>query len=405
MEGSTDYSGTSSIFSISSLLMLIYLAGMIYSLLKLIYGLIKIFKILDPATIKKMDDHILVKNENIQSPFSFFKYLFTSSKMLSKQDWSAIREHELVHIRQWHSADVLLIEILKVIFWFNPILWFYKKEIGQNHEYLADRNGLKFISKKNYSHLLINMISTAPYAEQVNNFNYSPIKKRIKMIYKENSGKERKIKYLLFIPVFAILFFFISCSDSKIVNDDKVEEIKTEFSDPKVKSETETSEVKTTTYGVFDESGNVEDVVVKGNEPAPKPPYKYIKSTDSKGDTYMVIDDMPLFPGCDAFAGNLAERKKCSNQKMLEFIYKDLKYPEAAKEKGVEGTVVAQFVVDATGNVSEIEIIREIGEGCDEAVISVLENMNKMEQKWTPGKEDGKAVKVMFTLPVKFKLS
>ena len=88
----------------------------------------------------------------------------------------------------------------------------------------------------------------------------------------------------------------------------------------------------------------------------------------------------------------------------MEFIYKNIKYPPIARENGVEGTVVIRFVVDKDGSVDEPKILRDIGAQCGAEALRVVNMMNNMPQKWIPGKQRGKPVKVYFNLPVKFRL-
>lgn len=88
----------------------------------------------------------------------------------------------------------------------------------------------------------------------------------------------------------------------------------------------------------------------------------------------------------------------------MEFIIGNLKYPENARKKGVEGTVIAQFVVNKDGSIGDIDITRDIGSGCGDAVIEAFKKLQEMPKKWTPGKQRGKTVKVRLMLPVKFAL-
>jgi len=115
-----------------------------------------------------------------------------------------------------------------------------------------------------------------------------------------------------------------------------------------------------------------------------------------------IREEMPLFPGCEEELK--AERKKCADQKMLQFIYGNIKYPAIARENGVEGTVVIRFYIDKDGAVKEPAILKDIGGGTGAEALRVVNMMNKMEKKWTPGKQRGKAVKVYYNLPVKFRL-
>ena len=113
---------------------------------------------------------------------------------------------------------------------------------------------------------------------------------------------------------------------------------------------------------------------------------------------------MPRFPGCENDGGSNKEKEECAKLKMLEYIYKNLRYPAIARENGVEGTVVIQFVVDQEGKVDEVNIVRDIGAGCGEAAAKIVNDMNNLPERWTPGKQRGRPVKVLYTLPVKFQL-
>ena len=102
--------------------------------------------------------------------------------------------------------------------------------------------------------------------------------------------------------------------------------------------------------------------------------------------TFTIVEDMPTFPGGEA--------------KMYEYLYKNLKYPAMAKDAGITGTVYVNFVIDKNGKITNVNVLRGIGGGCDEAAIAAVEKM----PDWKPGKQRGKAVKVSYNLPVKFQL-
>ncbi len=130
--------------------------------------------------------------------------------------------------------------------------------------------------------------------------------------------------------------------------------------------------------------------------PPPPPPPK-------EEEIFVIAEDMPRFPGCEDL-GSKKEKEECAKEKLLEFIYKNIEYPTIARENGVEGTVVISFVVEKDGRVKEAKIVREIGGGCGDEALRVVELMNTDGKRWTPGKQRGKPVRVMFNLPVKFKL-
>lgn len=120
-----------------------------------------------------------------------------------------------------------------------------------------------------------------------------------------------------------------------------------------------------------------------------------------------VIDDvpvsfaaiMPMFPGCDE--EEYSANKQCADKKMLEFVYKHLKYPAMAREVGVEGITVIQFVIDKDGSITKIKPLKELGSGCTKEAIRVIKKM----PNWSPGIQNGRPVKVLFNLPVRFRLN
>ncbi len=122
-----------------------------------------------------------------------------------------------------------------------------------------------------------------------------------------------------------------------------------------------------------------------------------------KSEIFKIVDQMPRFPGCEDLQSDF-EKKDCADRKMLDYIYKNLRYPTEAKVKGLEGKVVAQFIINTDGNVTDINIIKDIGAGCGQAVTEMLQTMNNMPEKWVPGKQAGRNVNVLYTLPVKFKM-
>ena len=118
---------------------------------------------------------------------------------------------------------------------------------------------------------------------------------------------------------------------------------------------------------------------------------------------YMIVEDMPLFPGCDT-EKTKEEKKKCSDRKVQEFILSNLKYPINAIENGIEGTVVVSFIIGINGSLNEVSVIKEIGGGCGEEASRIVNIMNESGIRWSPGRQNGKEVKVQFRLPIRFKL-
>jgi TonB family protein len=132
-------------------------------------------------------------------------------------------------------------------------------------------------------------------------------------------------------------------------------------------------------------------------QPSPPPPMPSFSEDDvqpigqvdqiaSPDEVYTVVEQMPQFPG--------------GNDAMMSYIRRELRYPETAKELGIQGKVICSFVVDRSGEIRNVEVLRGIGGGCDQEAVRVLRNM----PAWTPGKQNGQAVNVKFNLPISFKL-
>ena len=131
--------------------------------------------------------------------------------------------------------------------------------------------------------------------------------------------------------------------------------------------------------------------------PPPPPPPPIPAPYDEL--VFKVVDDMPRFPGCEEIR-NRNERKTCAQEKMVRFLYSDMKYPEKARKEGVEGTAIVQFAVAKDGSIEDIKLLRDPGAGCGAEAIRVVKTM----PKWIPGKQRGRAVKVQYNLPMKFRL-
>lgn len=126
---------------------------------------------------------------------------------------------------------------------------------------------------------------------------------------------------------------------------------------------------------------------------------------EDPNEVIVFAEQMPRFPGCEAQGGDNKAKKSCADQKLLSFIYANIKYPVMAIENQIEGTVVVSFVINKDGSVVDIKVLREPGGGCGKETTRIVKMMNRMSEKWTPGKQRGKAVRVRYNLPVKFKLN
>jgi len=119
---------------------------------------------------------------------------------------------------------------------------------------------------------------------------------------------------------------------------------------------------------------------------------------------HKMADEMPLFAGCNLASTDYSEKRECSDHALLTYLYKNLNYPSQAREAGVEGRLFMQFVVTDEGTIGKRRIVRDIGAGCGDAALTVLDKMVTEDIRWTPGVKDGKRVNILYTLPVTYKL-
>lgn len=177
----------------------------------------------------------------------------------------------------------------------------------------------------------------------------------------------------------------------EVPNEEILEEDQVEFIDQSIEEQTEVAHIPAPT--------TVKKEMAPPPPPPPPPPLE-----EEFEEIFKVVEEMPQFPGCESISDK-AERKQCADKKMLDFIYRNIRYPAIARENGIDGTVVIQFVVSKKGVIQKAKIIRDIGGQCGDEALRVVNLMNEKEGNWIPGRQGGKHVKVQFMLPVKFKLA
>jgi len=150
---------------------------------------------------------------------------------------------------------------------------------------------------------------------------------------------------------------------------------------------------------------DTEPVVAEVDDtPPPPPPPPPPPMAEEAKEIFVVVEDMPTFPGCDNLPDRAA-RKACSDEKLMAYLYENVSYPNIARENGIEGTVVVQFVVNSDGTITNVKTLRDIGGGCGDEAERLVAGMNDLPERWTPGMQRGKPVRVMYTLPIRFKLN
>ncbi len=119
---------------------------------------------------------------------------------------------------------------------------------------------------------------------------------------------------------------------------------------------------------------------------------------------YNLVDQMPLIPNCGNMDTSYVAKQKCTQDLLLDFIYRNVQYPDSARFNGIEGMVVLSFVIGRDSMIKESKVVKDIGGGCGAAALYVINAMNPMNLRWMPGKKEGVPVDVRMTIPVKFKI-
>jgi TonB family protein len=327
---------------------IIYFTGVVIFTIRFLIQLIQLAIIIYRNKITRQEGANIVFVDRGYSPFSFFNLIFIRKEYYIDGKLTPVLVHEKIHIRQFHTIDLIILEVAVIMLWFNPFAWFLGKSMKSIHEFLADEGVLKNGFLKNeYQTLILNEAMGLQVNNLTNNFNVSLIKNRIAMMTKTRSASWTMMKVLVAIPAFIAVVFFFTAGTAK------------------------------TTYAQ-------ESQVT--SKPAEEPTTAMHENPSTEDPVFQVVEVMPEYPGgIDA---------------MIKYLSTNIKYPEEAKTKGITGTVFVNYIVEKDGQISNVKIMRGIGGGCDEEAWRVVKDM----PKWSPGKQRGENVRVMFNLPIKFSL-
>lgn len=193
----------------------IYCLGVLILGLRFVFGLARIAFLYLGGSKQARPGYALIKTASVHPPFSFFHWLFQSQQIpLDKADEEKIITHEIEHIRQWHSLDVLLVELIGIVLWFSPLVWLYRRSLRMIHEYQADEAVLQTTKRKTYGHLLIRQSMSGPPIAIANHFIHSQLKKRLTMMTKKKSTQQSLMKYTFILPLLAL--FLMAFAPNKV---------------------------------------------------------------------------------------------------------------------------------------------------------------------------------------------
>ncbi len=341
--------------------LMVYLAGIVFFAVRNLWSLGRLAVLLRRGRLEQLADWLPGRTENVRlvvhnrdiAPFSWMRYIVLSRKDL-EENGREILIHELAHIRNHHSWDLLLADLCIFVQWFNPAAWLLKQELQTIHEYEADDTVLREgVDAKKYQMLLIKKAVGTRLYSMANSFNHSSLKKRITMMLKEKSNPWARVKYLYVLPLAALAVSAFARPEVSAVAD--------ELSSAKVNdlvASMKTNQLETASFAV----------------------------KDTLTPVFEVVERMPQFPG-----GVAAQ---------VEYFKKNLRYPAEAKKAGTQGRVVVQFFVNKDGSISNVKVLRGVDPALDAEAVRLVNSM----PKWKPGMQKGKAVTVKYTVPVLFKL-
>lgn len=341
----------------------LYLSVILLLAIRFIRNIVRIKNRIKTNTTLYYKQAKLVLLEQKGLPYTFLDAIFINKDDYNNRNIEAeLYEHELTHVTQRHTLDVLFIETVKTIFWFNPIFIFYKRAIQLNHEFLADEKVVKsYNDVQFYQKLLLSKANGNQIVYLASNLNYSITKKRLLMMTKTTSASVTLLKQLALIPLFTALIFIL-CTKT-IAQEIK----KTDKPKPVTKTQIKTK-------------SKPEPTVTQVKFAKPKQYANEIKENKSNPEhIYGQADEQPEYPG------GISE--------FYKYIGKNFKVPEDLKEST---RIITQFVIEMDGSISDIKILKDPGYGTVEEIKRILEK----SEKWKPGKVNGKNVRVQYTLPI-----
>ncbi|NVJ85594.1 MAG: M56 family metallopeptidase [Algoriphagus sp.] len=333
----------------------LYFLGLGFSLIRVFLGLLKPIFQLQLAEKFEYQGKLLAIHPKFE-PASFFGVILLPKFDPENSDHQQIFLHESVHVAKKHSWDLVFIHVFKSLFWFNPMVILVEKFLREVHEFQADQGVISTYSSFDYSRLLLRLIVQDRGWQLAHSFNQFQTKKRILMMNREKSKYLAKSRFLMILPLAALFVLVFACdqniSDEENIKPENIVEVINEDGDTELKGMVNGKLVEIGADEIFD-----------------------------------VVEDMPKPSG--------------GMSAWSDYLMNNLKYPAKAKETGIEGTVVLAFVVNTDGSISDVEILRGIGAGCDEEALRVIQNA----PNWEPGKQRGREVRTRMRLPIRFKLS
>lgn len=341
-----------------SILFLIYALGVLISLVLFVLKHRKLQNLKRKGKVMSKNNFRLVKVPNSKIAFTFLNTVFVGANY-SENEKNQILNHEKVHLQQKHSWDLIYFEVLRIVFWFNPFVYLFQKNIAEVHEFIADQNATKSASKKAYIQSLLNANFGTEHLSFTNSFfTENSLKTRIVMLHKKSSSRFSKLRFLVIAPLAFLMLTYVSCADDQLPNTQNSDQLLQEESIPSSSQEKQVEEIP-----------------------------------------FRVIDKVPEFPDSPKFQNKEAAKEEFA-KKIRAFVNQNF---DTQKMKSFVGSgvhrIYVQFKIGTQGQVYDIRSHSEDSRLEEEAkrVIGMLPRM-------IPGEQYGKPIVVLYTLPISFQV-
>ena len=401
-----------------NVMLYIYITGMIFTALWKIVQICLLYKTIHSCVLwkDKQNDITIYCHAQDIAPFSWFNTIVISENDYQNNATEILR-HEIGHIIHRHSFDILLVNIIETIQWWNPLSWILASSLRDVHEYEADDEVLTSgVNIKQYQMLLIRKaVGSSSYAF-ANSFNHSLLKKRITMMLKSKSNPWMRTKALYIIPVATIALSVFATPElnnrvstiseaaqttieGKGTNNFAISQV----SEPEiVAAKKKTPEMANDDKEKVLYQDRMAEILKRKMQMEKEKAEKAAKASEARPEAnhdqkrysnivFKVAEVMPEYPG--------------GAKELMNYLSKSLKYPEKAKDAAAR--VIVTFVVEDDGNISNIKTVyfkseNEISEEAKNALIEESERVVSNMPNWTPGKQNGENVAVNFTLPITY---
>ena len=352
------------------LLPLIFIIGVVATLGHTLTSILKVWLL-----IRRSEQHlqpdgtiVCVTGNAEVSPFSWMHYIVMNRSDYEEHN-AAILAHERGHIRLRHSWDLLLVDLLTALQWFNPAMWMLRQDLRAIHEYEADGEVLsQGINARQYQYLLISKASGIGGYSIANGISHSTLKNRITMMLHKKSERSSLLKLLALIPIVGLALVLNARTVTDYVYDEPQKQQPVKKGKKAGTIKVNGQDIKVVEQG---------DIVTMEGE---------VDQDQAKEEAFDVVEEMPEFPG--------------GPKALMDYLMENVKYPKTAFDADIQGRVIAQFVVDKEGTVKDAHVVKSVDPALDAEALRVINNM----PKWRPGRQNGKVVNVKYTIPVSFSL-